>query len=54
MAGFERAELDEMVRRWVVENQRCEEKGDWKPLAEMGEFEGSLQHKLINWLRPGA
>jgi hypothetical protein len=35
MASFERAELDEMIRRWVVENQRCEEKGDWRPLAEM-------------------
>lgn len=35
MAGFERSELDEMVQRWVVENQRCEEKRDWKPLADM-------------------
>ncbi|MEV0296936.1 nuclear transport factor 2 family protein [Nocardia sp. NPDC050710] len=35
MTGFERAELDEMVRRWVVENERCEEKGDWRPLAQM-------------------
>ena len=35
MAGYEREELDEMVRRWVAENQRCEEKGDWKPLAEL-------------------
>ncbi|WP_063824988.1 hypothetical protein [Nocardia pseudovaccinii] len=35
MPDFDRAELDEMVRRWVLENQRCEEKGDWKPLAEM-------------------
>ncbi|MFI9402796.1 nuclear transport factor 2 family protein [Nocardia sp. NPDC052316] len=35
MASFARDELDEMVRRWRLENQRCEEKGDWKPLAEM-------------------
>ncbi|NUS42416.1 MAG: nuclear transport factor 2 family protein [Mycobacteriaceae bacterium] len=30
-----RAELQEMVDRWVAENKRCEELGDWKPLAEM-------------------
>ncbi|WP_280487283.1 nuclear transport factor 2 family protein [Nocardia farcinica] len=35
MTGYEREELDEMVRRWVAENQRCEEKGDWKSLAEL-------------------
>lgn len=35
MTGFDRAELDEMVRRWVLENQRCEENSDWKPLADM-------------------
>ncbi|NUP25479.1 MAG: nuclear transport factor 2 family protein [Nocardia sp.] len=35
MTGFDRAELDEMVRRWVAENERCEKLGDWKPLAEM-------------------
>ncbi|MGV9611555.1 Cif family virulence factor [Nocardia xishanensis] len=35
MATYDRAELDEMIRRWILENQRCEEKGDWKPLAEM-------------------
>ncbi|MBH0780213.1 nuclear transport factor 2 family protein [Nocardia bovistercoris] len=35
MPDFDRAELDEMVRRWVAENQACEEKGDWKPLAEL-------------------
>ena len=32
---FDRAELDEMVQRWVDENKRCESLGDWKPLAEM-------------------
>ncbi|MFI6169583.1 nuclear transport factor 2 family protein [Nocardia sp. NPDC051052] len=35
MTGFARDELDEMVRRWLIENQRCEEKGDWTPLAQM-------------------
>ncbi|WP_127781891.1 nuclear transport factor 2 family protein [Rhodococcus sp. X156] len=35
MAPFDRAELDEMVQRWIDENKRCEEKRDWKPLAEM-------------------
>ncbi|WP_405167746.1 nuclear transport factor 2 family protein [Nocardia sp. NBC_01499] len=35
MAGFAREELDEMVRRWLIENRRCEENGDWQPLAEM-------------------
>lgn len=35
MAAFPRAELDEMVRRWVKENERCEQTGDWRPLAQM-------------------
>ncbi len=35
MAGFDRTELDDMVERWVAENRRCEEMGDWKPLADM-------------------
>ncbi|NMN97068.1 nuclear transport factor 2 family protein [Antrihabitans stalactiti] len=35
MTGYERAELDEMVQRWVDENKRCEKLGDWKPLADM-------------------
>ncbi|WP_405180534.1 nuclear transport factor 2 family protein [Nocardia sp. NBC_01377] len=35
MPDFDRAELDEMIQRWITENQRCEEKGDWKPLAQM-------------------
>ncbi|WP_036497324.1 MULTISPECIES: hypothetical protein [Nocardia] len=35
MSGFSRDELDEMVRRWVVENERCEAAGDWRPLADM-------------------
>ncbi len=35
MATFPRAELEEMVRRWLEANRRCEEQGDWRPLAEM-------------------
>lgn len=35
MPSFSRAELDEMVERWIKENQRCEELGDWRPLADM-------------------
>ncbi|TJZ81118.1 nuclear transport factor 2 family protein [Rhodococcus oryzae] len=35
MTQFDRAELDEMVSRWVEENKRCEAAGDWKPLAQM-------------------
>ncbi|WAL68337.1 nuclear transport factor 2 family protein [Amycolatopsis cynarae] len=35
MPAFPRAELDKMVDRWLKENQRCEEAGDWRPLAEM-------------------
>lgn len=32
---FDRAELDEMVQKWIDENKRCESIGDWKPLAQM-------------------
>jgi hypothetical protein len=32
---YPRAELDEMVRRWLAANKECEERGDWTPLAEM-------------------
>ena len=35
MAGWERAELDEMVERWLQANRDAEAAGDWKPLAEM-------------------
>ncbi|MGE5137658.1 MAG: nuclear transport factor 2 family protein [Gemmatimonadota bacterium] len=35
MAAFPRAELEEMVQRWLDANRRCEEQGDWRPLAEM-------------------
>ncbi|MGV9663977.1 nuclear transport factor 2 family protein [Nocardia niigatensis] len=34
MADFDRAELDEMVRRWLQANKDCEAAGDWRPLAE--------------------
>jgi hypothetical protein len=33
--AFPRAELDEMVQRWLDANKRCEENGDWRPLASM-------------------
>jgi hypothetical protein len=35
MATFDRAELDEMISRWIDANKRAEAEGDWKPLAEM-------------------
>lgn len=35
MPAFPREELDEMVRRWLTANRRCEAAGDWRPLAEM-------------------
>ncbi|MGY3552404.1 nuclear transport factor 2 family protein [Williamsia sp. R60] len=31
---FDRAELDEMVERWLQGNVDCEKAGDWRPLAE--------------------
>jgi hypothetical protein len=33
MPAFPRDELEEMVQRWLDANQRCEELGDWRPLA---------------------
>ena len=35
MASFPRAELEEMVQRWLDANRRCEQAGDWRPLAAM-------------------
>jgi hypothetical protein len=35
MPAFSRAELDDMVSHWLAENQRCEQRGDWRPLAEL-------------------
>lgn len=34
MPAFPREELEEMVSRWLVVNRRCEEAGDWRPLAD--------------------
>lgn len=33
-AGFDRAELEEMKRRWLAANAECEASGDWRPLAQ--------------------
>ena len=33
--GYDRAELEEMVERWLAVNRACEEAGDWSGLAEM-------------------
>ena len=35
MPPFPRQEMEEMVGRWLSTNRRCEETGDWKPLADM-------------------
>ncbi|HXS61458.1 MAG TPA: nuclear transport factor 2 family protein [Streptosporangiaceae bacterium] len=35
MPAFPRAELDEMVQRWLDANRDCERNGDWRPLAQM-------------------
>ncbi|CCW11570.1 nuclear transport factor 2 family protein [Rhodococcus aetherivorans] len=35
MAPFDRAELDEMIERWIEANKKAEAAGDWKPLADM-------------------
>lgn len=35
MAAFERSELEEMMERWLEANRRCQEAGDWRPLAEL-------------------
>jgi hypothetical protein len=35
MATFAREELEQMVQRWLDTNRRCEELGDWRPLAEL-------------------
>ena len=33
--GYPRAELEEMVERWLAVNRDCEAKGDWAGLAEL-------------------
>jgi hypothetical protein len=35
MPAFPRAELDEMVQRWLAANADCEANGDWRPLAAL-------------------
>ena len=35
MPAFPREELEEMVQRWLDANRRCEELGDWRPLADL-------------------
>lgn len=35
MPAFPRAELDEMVQRWLDTNRECERIGDWRPLASL-------------------
>ncbi|MFA1539513.1 hypothetical protein [Actinomadura monticuli] len=35
MPSFPREELDAMVEHWLAENRRCEELGDWRPLADL-------------------
>jgi hypothetical protein len=35
MPAFPRAELEEMVQRWLDANKACEREGDWRPLADM-------------------
>jgi hypothetical protein len=34
MPSFPREELDNWVKRWLDANRACEQKGDWKPLAD--------------------
>jgi hypothetical protein len=34
MPSFPRAELEEMVHRWLAANRQCEAAGDWRPLAD--------------------
>ncbi len=34
MAAFGRQELEDWVERWLEANRICEQKGDWKPLAD--------------------
>jgi ketosteroid isomerase-like protein len=35
MPAFPREEMEQMVERWLETNRRCEESGDWAPLADM-------------------
>src|SRR6185312_4246467 len=33
-SSFTREDLDKWVQRWLDANRECEQKGDWKPLAD--------------------
>lgn len=35
MPAYPRAELEEMVQRWLDANRKAEEVGDWRPMAEL-------------------
>ena len=35
MAGFPRAEIEEMVERWLEANRSAEAAGDWRPMADL-------------------
>ena len=35
MPAYPRAELEEMVERWLQANRDAEEAGDWKPMADL-------------------
>ena len=35
MPAYPRSELAEMVERWLEANRRCQDLGDWRPLAEL-------------------
>jgi hypothetical protein len=35
MSAYPRAELEEMVDRWLEANRRCEVDRDWRPMAEL-------------------
>jgi hypothetical protein len=34
MSGFPRAEMEEMMKRWLQANRDAEAAGDWRPMAE--------------------
>lgn len=33
-SGFPRAELEDVVQRWLAANREAEQRGDWQPLAQ--------------------
>jgi hypothetical protein len=35
MPAYPRQELEAMVDRWLDANRRCEEQGDWRPMADL-------------------